>query len=162
MQSLLLTGFSRPSTMDPITLAMGGATGEVLSFSSSKQKTAYEIRPRDWSSDVCSSDLAVRVDGAAVLLDLTNKTDEVLQVDWSAISLAHPDGYHAALRPDVDLGWIPPGATTAARLLPIVVPRDSSRALTSQHREFALEVPVTIRREPKRYHFTLVASVRKL
>src|ERR1043165_4191987 len=23
-----------------------------------KQKTAYEIRPRDWSSDVCSSDLA--------------------------------------------------------------------------------------------------------
>ena len=22
-----------------------------------KQKTAYEIRPRDWSSDVCSSDL---------------------------------------------------------------------------------------------------------
>ena len=24
-----------------------------------KQKTAYEIRPREWSSDVCSSDLAV-------------------------------------------------------------------------------------------------------
>src|ERR1043165_3899743 len=24
-----------------------------------KQKTAYEIRPRDWSSDVCSSDLVV-------------------------------------------------------------------------------------------------------
>src|ERR1043165_10091489 len=24
-----------------------------------KQKTAYEIRPRDWSSDVCSSDLEV-------------------------------------------------------------------------------------------------------
>src|ERR1043165_4456618 len=23
-----------------------------------KQKTAYEIRPRDWSSDVCSSDLS--------------------------------------------------------------------------------------------------------
>src|ERR1043165_4067807 len=22
-----------------------------------KQKTAYEVRPRDWSSDVCSSDL---------------------------------------------------------------------------------------------------------
>ena len=25
-----------------------------------KQKTAYEIRPRDWSSDVCSSDLTNR------------------------------------------------------------------------------------------------------
>src|SRR5213596_3884440 len=29
-----------------------------------KQKTAYEIRPCDWSSDVCSSDLAF--DGAVV------------------------------------------------------------------------------------------------
>src|SRR3546814_10866094 len=28
-----------------------------------KQKTAYEMRISDWSSDVCSSDLAVRVVG---------------------------------------------------------------------------------------------------
>jgi len=27
-----------------------------------KQKTAYEIRSGDWSSDVCSSDLAIFVD----------------------------------------------------------------------------------------------------
>ena len=27
-----------------------------------KQKTAYEISPRDWSSDVCSSDLLVFCD----------------------------------------------------------------------------------------------------
>src|SRR3546814_19191649 len=27
-----------------------------------KQKTAYEMRISDWSSDVCSSDLAVRID----------------------------------------------------------------------------------------------------
>src|SRR3546814_8432545 len=27
-----------------------------------KQKTAYEMRIRDWSSDVCSSDLAFRTD----------------------------------------------------------------------------------------------------
>src|ERR1043165_325884 len=35
-----------------------------------KQKTAYEIRPRDWSSDVCSSDLLFPQfvpDGAPVL-----------------------------------------------------------------------------------------------
>src|ERR1043165_9932040 len=30
-----------------------------------KQKTAYEIRPRDWSSDVCSSDLAQQAEQAA-------------------------------------------------------------------------------------------------
>src|ERR1043165_3740042 len=29
-----------------------------------KQKTAYEIRPRDWSSDVCSSDLTDPHEGA--------------------------------------------------------------------------------------------------
>src|SRR3546814_8895803 len=29
-----------------------------------KQKTAYELRISDWSSDVCSSDLLVRVDEA--------------------------------------------------------------------------------------------------
>src|SRR3546814_2471981 len=28
-----------------------------------KQKTAYEMRISDWSSDVCSSDLARRIDG---------------------------------------------------------------------------------------------------
>src|SRR3546814_6920818 len=28
-----------------------------------KQKTAYEMRISDWSSDVCSSDLSLRVDG---------------------------------------------------------------------------------------------------
>src|ERR1043165_3203055 len=35
-------------------------TGAILEghlFFFFKQKTAYEIRPRDWSSDVCSSDL---------------------------------------------------------------------------------------------------------
>src|SRR3546814_3205682 len=32
-----------------------------------KQKTAYEMRISDWSSDVCSSDLARGVDGFAVV-----------------------------------------------------------------------------------------------
>jgi len=31
--------------------------GECLFFFFFKQKTAYEIQIRDWSSDVCSSDL---------------------------------------------------------------------------------------------------------
>ena len=43
-----------------------------------KQKTAYEIRPRDWSSDVCSSDLYLSdQEGAhhwlSVLTDLNNR-----------------------------------------------------------------------------------------
>src|SRR3546814_4397632 len=35
-----------------------------------KQKTAYEMRISDWSSDVCSSDLAVDRDGDGEVLDL--------------------------------------------------------------------------------------------
>src|SRR3546814_13348069 len=40
-----------------------------------KQKTAYEMRISDWSSDVCSSDLRRRHDQAA--LALTDRRDEV-------------------------------------------------------------------------------------
>ena len=35
----------------------GGGGGVVVVFFFFKQKTAYEIVSRDWSSDVCSSDL---------------------------------------------------------------------------------------------------------
>ena len=36
---------------------MGGGGGGVVVVFFFKQKTAYEIVSRDWSSDVCSSDL---------------------------------------------------------------------------------------------------------
>src|SRR3546814_1206134 len=34
-----------------------------------KQKTAYEMRISDWSSDVCASDLQLRIGGAAHVAD---------------------------------------------------------------------------------------------
>src|SRR5881227_2905540 len=39
-----------------------------------KQKTAYEITVRDWSSDVCSSDLVV--EAAILAVALTGRIDE--------------------------------------------------------------------------------------
>src|SRR3546814_3495325 len=46
----------------------------ILIFFFFKQKTAYEMRISDWSSDVCSSDLVLGVDaafdGVAAKLDL--------------------------------------------------------------------------------------------
>src|SRR3546814_8675365 len=35
-----------------------------------KQKTAYDMRISDWSSDVCASDLAVYQDAGLAVLDL--------------------------------------------------------------------------------------------
>src|SRR3546814_9272432 len=35
-----------------------------------KQKTAYEMRISDWSSDVCSSDLVTMRDGCRIAVDL--------------------------------------------------------------------------------------------
>src|SRR3546814_2711632 len=45
-----------------------------------KQKTAYEMRISDWSSDVCSSDLfAMR--GVSSLLDLVNQQAQMRAVE---------------------------------------------------------------------------------
>src|SRR3546814_10501383 len=49
------------------------------------QKTAYELRISDWSSDVCSSDLAV-VPGTAIV---AGEDDERIVVDAGALELGH-------------------------------------------------------------------------
>src|SRR3546814_4939317 len=52
----------------------------VFCFFFFKQKTAYEMRISDWSSDVCSSDLFV-----AVLM-----TAGMAEIDWEDITVAAP------------------------------------------------------------------------
>src|SRR3546814_6188760 len=53
-----------------------------------KQKTAYEMRISDWSSDVCSSDLVhdLRRTGSTLLNELGFNSD------WIEKCLAHEDG----------------------------------------------------------------------
>src|SRR3546814_10316793 len=53
---------------------MGEMLLGVLSCFFFKQKTAYEMRISDWSSDVCSSDLALRdrILGRVVVSDVVN------------------------------------------------------------------------------------------
>src|SRR3546814_4672702 len=53
------------------------STRYILVFFFFKQKTAYEMRISDWSSDVCSSDLAVRV-STPIALYIFNRKREVL------------------------------------------------------------------------------------
>src|SRR3546814_7741872 len=60
-----------------------------LCFFFFKQKTAYEMRISDWSSDVCSSDLAVNVHGFTVqdltVLDTGGNGIELRGVDHGTI-----------------------------------------------------------------------------
>src|ERR1043165_9021747 len=62
-------------------------------FFFSKQKTAYEIRPRDWSSDVCSSDLvqtprSVAARTAGALLETTKPRITLLVTITSGVGYA--------------------------------------------------------------------------
>src|SRR3546814_9101110 len=59
-----------------------------------KQKTAYEMRIRDWSSDVCSSDLEVKLENAsdgtlrAVISAERSETLDLLQRDARGLERA--------------------------------------------------------------------------
>src|SRR3546814_9317237 len=54
-----------------------------------KQKTAYEMRISDWSSDVCSSDLMLDADGYRAMVDSTT------QLNRPGAILSGLDGVHA-------------------------------------------------------------------
>lgn len=108
------------------------------------------------------ADLAVDAAADAVELDLTNHTDQPLQIAWSDISLARADGTATSLRPDIDLGWIPPGAKLSAKLVPLALPHTGDAATAYEGQRFDLTLPAIVRREAKVYHFTLVAHVREL
>jgi hypothetical protein len=105
----------------------------------------------------------VHVDTAhqTVELAVTNKTDQVLQVEWARIALVRADGRGIVLHPDVDLGWIPPGATQPARLVPLAVPTRDKAALADDGKRFALRVPMIVRRERRIFDIALVAQVHE-
>jgi nitrogen regulatory protein PII-like uncharacterized protein len=107
-------------------------------------------------------EILVDVTAAAVLLDITNKTDEVLQVEWAAITLTCSDGRVTSLRPDVDLGWIQPHGTIAARLFAIALPSSGSEAAAHEGQLFQLNLPGVVRREPRLYNYALRAHVHKV
>jgi hypothetical protein len=107
------------------------------------------------------AEILVDTKADAIQLGLTNKTDQVLQVDWANIALSRPGGGQTLLRPDTDLGWIAPGAHVVARLFPFALPHKGHAAEANNDQAFSLAVPTIVRREAKLYHYTLVAHVRE-
>jgi hypothetical protein len=100
------------------------------------------------------------VDGDAIRFELTNKTDEILQVEWNKIRLARGDGTTTALHPATDLGWIAPGASATAELVPLAFPHVGDAAAAYQNRTLELAVPVIIERESSTYRFHFIVHVR--
>src|SRR3546814_9505759 len=64
----------------------------LLCFFFFKQKTAYEMRISDWSSDVCSSDLVT----------IRGRAKRFAKIGGEMISLPAVEGYASAVWPDAD------------------------------------------------------------
>src|SRR3546814_10158490 len=80
----------------------------MVSFFFFKQKTAYEMRISDWSSDVCSSDLSARArlpekaSAAQVDEQMNLSTIEALAIAWARIAeeAELPAGYEGTATPE--------------------------------------------------------------
>jgi hypothetical protein len=146
--------------------SVGCATPYAYSFRLENQEARPAAQPeqRDVAADAdVRAEILVDPTGArAILLDLTNKTDQVLQVEWGQITMIRSDGSSTSPRPHVDLGWIPPGATINARLVPFALPPAGNQAASYQGSRFELLVPMIVRREPKLYRYSFTVDVRPI
>ena len=153
-------------TLGVLLASVGCATPYTYSFRLDTQEARPSAQPgqRDVAADAyVRAEILVDPTGArAILLDLTNKTDQVLQVEWGKITMTRSDGSSTSPRPHVDLGWILPGATANARLVPFALPPTGDRAANYQGSRFELVIPMIVRREPKLYRYSFTVSVHSM
>jgi len=123
---------------------------------------AYTFRDQPLQDPDLAAAITVDADAGALRLELENRTDQMMQVAWTEIAITRLGGRSTTLRPDTDLGWIPPGERIAAHLVRIALPREGGAAAANDGRQFRVDVPVVVRREPKVYHLTLVAHLREI
>jgi hypothetical protein len=145
--------------------ALGCATPYTYSFHLESPGARPSLKAGEQAledADVRAEILVDPTGAQAILLDLTNKTDLPLQVEWTRITMTGSDGRATTPRPDVDLGWIPPGATQSVRLVPFALPASGSQAESYQGQRFELAVPMIVRRESKLFRYPFAVNVRKL
>jgi hypothetical protein len=97
----------------------------------------------------------------AVLLNITNKTDQVLGVAWDQVTMINPDGVASPIKPDGQLGWVQPGTKVVARLVPFSLPSQGPAASAYDGSKFVLDVPMVVRGVSKDVRFHLVAQAIK-
>lgn len=95
----------------------------------------------------------------SIMFSVTNKTDDLLQVEWDRIELLLASRTSRTLRPDTDLGWVAPGATASARLFPFVLPKLGEGAAYADQ-GLVLKVPLIVEHEPVEHHYYFVAHVQ--
>ena len=98
----------------------------------------------------------------AIFMTVTNQTDQTLQVEWTQLTMTRADGLMTTLRPDVDLGWIEPGQTQRARLIPFALPPSGDVAHALDGQRFQLQVPMIVRRERRMYCYGFLAHVQEV
>jgi hypothetical protein len=98
----------------------------------------------------------------AISFDVTNKTSQIVEVQWTQINMIGPDGSTIPVHPDADLGWIQPGTRMAARLVPFSLPPSGSAAAAYDGQTFQLQVPMVVGGQPKVYQYHLIVHMQKL
>jgi hypothetical protein len=98
----------------------------------------------------------------AIVLDLTNKTDDPVQVDWNAISIISPDHTQNPLHPDVGLGAVEAHAKVSSRLIPFALPSVGGAARVYDETDFELVVPMVVRGQAREARYILHARIHKI
>src|SRR3546814_12421691 len=102
-----------------------------------KQKTAYDMRISDWSSDWCSSDLT-KPERSIVFLNVTAEEKGLLGTEYYASSPLYPPGKTAAV---LNMDALDPHGPARDLSTPASAKQDLPDALVSTAQRFALRLP---------------------
>jgi hypothetical protein len=98
----------------------------------------------------------------AIALDLKNKTNQVMEVQWTQIKMIAPDGSSLPVQPDAALGVVLRGYKVSSRLVPYSLPASGDAAAAYDNMHFELDVPLVILGQPKLYQFQMIVHMQKL
>ncbi len=133
-----------------------------LSDPGAKNLTKPGERDQLEDADVRAEMLVDPTNFQAILLDLTNKTDAPLVVNWAGIYVITPEHNQVYVHPDSMAAQIPPEVKVVARLIPFALPSQGPAAAIYDNSTFELVVPMQVRGEPREYRYHLLAKVKKL
>lgn len=112
--------------------------------------------------EVIAEVVADPADFQAVLLVLTNRTSQQLQVQWGQIMLIGPDRVARNIHPDEAVGPIEPYTKQRVRLIPFELPTVGNAAAGYDEQMFELDVPMVAMGKSQHLRLHLKAHAVKL